>query len=65
MKILLTGINSKYIHSNLAIRYLKAYTKDLDAECIIREYTINDRMENSLESIIKEKADVVAFYGIC
>lgn len=61
MKILLTGINSKYIHSNLAIRYLKAYTKDLDAECIIREYTINDRMENILESIIKEKADVVAF----
>lgn len=61
MKILLTAINSKYIHSNLAVRYLKAYTKDLEAECKIREFTINDRIERILEEIISEKADVVAF----
>ena len=37
MKILLTTLNSKFIHTNLAIRYLKSYTKDLvDAD--IREY---------------------------
>ena len=29
MKILLTTLNSKFIHTNLAIRYLKSYTKDL------------------------------------
>ena len=33
MKVLLTAINSKFIHSNLAIRYLKAYTKDLNYDC--------------------------------
>lgn len=61
MKILLTGINSQYIHSNLAIRCLKAFTKDMDYEAKVKEFTINDRDENVLEQIIEEKARVVAF----
>ena len=61
MKILLTGINSKYIHSNLAVRYLRAYTKDLNFQGKIKEFTINDRLENILEGIMEEKPDVVAF----
>ncbi|ELC8441526.1 DUF4080 domain-containing protein [Clostridium perfringens] len=61
MKILLTAINSKYIHSNLAVRYLKAFTKDLDFQGDIKEFSINDRVENILEGIIEEKPEVVAF----
>lgn len=61
MKILLTAINSKFIHSNLAVRYLKAFTDDLSYECSIREFSINDREEKILEEIIKEKPNVVAF----
>lgn len=61
MKVVLTALNSKFIHSNLAIRYLKAYTKDLNYECIIREFTINDRREKVLEQLIKEEPDVIAF----
>ena len=61
MKILLTAINSKFIHSNLAVRYLKAFTEDLSYECSIREFSINDRDEKILEEIIKEKPNVVAF----
>lgn len=61
MKVLLTAINSKFIHSNLAVRYLRAYTKDLDYEYKIREFTINDRRERILEEIIMEKPDIVAF----
>lgn len=61
MKVLLTAVNSKYIHSNLAVRYLKEFTRELDYECTIREFSINDRIENILEEIILEKADVVAF----
>lgn len=61
MKIVLVGINSKFIHSNLAIRYLKAFTKDLDYNCTLREFSINDRIEKILKEIIEEKADVVAF----
>ncbi len=61
MKVLLTAINSKYIHSNLAVRYLKSFTNDLDYEGKIREFTINDREERILEEIIREKPDIVAF----
>ncbi|MBU3194522.1 B12-binding domain-containing radical SAM protein [Clostridium algidicarnis] len=61
MKVLLVGINSKYIHSNLAIRYLKAFTKDLNFHCDTKEYTINERIENIVPSIMEEKADIIAF----
>lgn len=55
------AINSKYIHSNLAVRYLKAFTKDLDYECTIKEFSINDRIERIFENIIVEKANIVCF----
>lgn len=61
MKVLLTAINSKFIHSNLAVRYLKSFTEDLNYECKIREFSINDRDERVLEEIIKEKPNVVCF----
>lgn len=61
MKVLLTAVNAKYIHSNLAVRYLKAYTKDLDFECKIKEFSINDRVEKVFEKIIEEKPNMVAF----
>lgn len=61
MKVLITAIDSKFIHSNLAVRYLKSFTKDLDYEGKIKEFTINDREGRILEEIIKEKPDVVAF----
>lgn len=43
------------------MRYLKAFTKDLDFQGDIKEFSINDRVENILEGIIEEKPDVVAF----
>ncbi|MGN0027426.1 MAG: DUF4080 domain-containing protein, partial [Clostridium sp.] len=61
MKILLTALNSKFVHSNLAVRYLKAFTKEMNYQCKIREFSINDREEKILEEIIKERPNVVAF----
>lgn len=43
------------------MRYLKAFTKDLDFQGDIKEFSINDRVENIVEGIIEEKPDVVAF----
>jgi radical SAM superfamily enzyme YgiQ (UPF0313 family) len=61
MKVVLTAINAKYIHSNLALRYLKAYTEDLDYDCQIKEFSINDMEDRVLEEIMKEKPDVIGF----
>ena len=61
MKVLITAVDSKFIHSNLAVRYLKSFTRDMDYESKIKEFTINDREGRILEEIIKEKPDIVAF----
>lgn len=61
MKVVLTALNSQFIHSNLAVRYLKAYTRELDCDCIIKEFSINDRKEKVLEELIREKPDILAF----
>ena len=50
MKILLTAINAKYIHSNLAVYNLRAYAAHYakgmaDSDTVeIGEYTINNQM---------------------
>src|SRR5690554_4832088 len=60
MKVLLASLNAKYIHTNLAIRYLKAFCKDnKDIHIKIREFTINDQLQGILREIYKEKADVI------
>lgn len=63
MKYLLVAINAKYIHSNLAVysieAYLKKYLPALDVE--IAEYTINNNIEDILQSIYEKKSDIVGF----
>ena len=67
MKVLLTAINAKYIHSNLGVYCLKAYADEMlqhssdrpDIE--ICEYTINNQMEKILGDLYRRKPDVAAF----
>lgn len=57
MKTLLIAINSKYIHTNLAVRSLRAY-----ADCgEIREYTINENPSATLADIYRQKPDAALF----
>ena len=64
MRFLLCGINAKYIHSNLAIFSLKAYAdrkKIPGAEIILKEYTINNYVEDILQDLYEAKADIIIF----
>ncbi len=62
MKVLLCAINSKYIHSSLAVWYLAAAVKKYNnVDCEVFEATINEPKESVLERIISKKADLVAF----
>ena len=64
MKILLTAINAKYIHSNLAVYSLKAYAQSfLDAEThvALAEYTINQQTDEILMDIYRQKPDMLCF----
>lgn len=59
MKILLAALNSKFVHTNLALRYIKAVCSDFDIT--LKEYTINDLDESVLKGIYESGADVVCF----
>ena len=61
MKVLLTALNAKYIHSSLALRSLKAYADPEGKYTCIKEYTINNRVEFIVSDIYKEKPDYIGF----
>lgn len=61
MKILLVAINSKYIHSNLAVYSLQAYAREYCDEIQIAEYTINQQIDDILMDLYKKKPDVLCF----
>ncbi len=62
MKFLLVGINAKYIHSNPAIRSLKAYAGEENEKLIeTAEYTINHAAEEILADLYRRKPDVIGF----
>lgn len=61
MKIMLTTLNAKYIHSSLALRYLRSYAKAEFPDIELVEYTINDLTLNIVADINKRKPDLVAF----
>lgn len=59
MKVLLTAINAKYIHSNLAVYSLRAYAGKYAQQTEIAEYTINQTMDDILSDIYRKKPDIL------
>lgn len=60
MKLLLTAINAKYIHSNLAVYSLRAAAGS--RSCVeLAEFTINHRTEEILQELYLRKPDVLLF----
>ena len=61
MKLLLTAINAKYIHSNLAVYSLRASAGSIRDQVKLAEFTINHRTEEILRDIYRKKPDVLFF----
>ncbi len=61
MKTLITTLNSQYIHSNLAVKYLYSAVADDIKSVDLREYTINNEDSYVFGEIIKGDYDLVAF----
>ncbi|MFD1991395.1 B12-binding domain-containing radical SAM protein [Paenibacillus nicotianae] len=60
MKVVLSTLNAKYIHTSLAIRCLKAFSeKDFDIE--LAEFTIKDPVMNIVSDLFQRKPDVIGF----
>ncbi|MGL5122910.1 MAG: DUF4080 domain-containing protein [Fusobacteriaceae bacterium] len=61
-KYLLVAINSQYIHTNLAVRYLKKYVeKYSDKKLEIYETNINNHLPNIIKDIFEKKSEIIIF----
>ena len=60
MKVLLTTLNSKFSHINIALYYLKNSIDNM-CECSIKNYTINDSLDKIMSSILSYDSDVICF----
>ncbi|MEW9122035.1 MAG: B12-binding domain-containing radical SAM protein, partial [Thermotaleaceae bacterium] len=62
MKVLLTTLNAKYIHTSLALRYLFNYSKEAFSRNItLQEYTINHSSDYILGEIYKGDFQIICF----
>ena len=60
MKTIITTLNSKYIHTSLALRllYVASYHRfDVD----FKEYTIKDSLEHIVDDLLERNCDIIAF----
>ena len=62
MKFLLAALNAKYIHSNLALRYLSRFQNNNQKHHVeTMEFTINQRLDFIAEELFRKQPDVVLF----
>lgn len=61
MRILLTAINAKYIHSNLAVYSLKASAGEYEPQVELAEFTINHQEETIFGGIYRRKPELLLF----
>ena len=61
MNVVLSTLNSKFIHSSLALRYLKAYGEAHGQAYDIVEYTINMPVLHILSDITAHDIDILGF----
>ncbi len=61
MKILLTTLNSKYVHSNLALKYLYTVTAGEYSDLDVREFTINNDPNYIYTELVRANYDMICF----
>ena len=60
MNALLLAINSKYIHTNLAVRYLKEYARQHGIDHVdFEEYTINQHLPFIIDQVYRRRPPVL------
>ena len=60
MEVLLSALNASFVHSSLALRYLRSYCED-EFKIEISEYTINQHSDDIAAEIYKANPDVLGF----
>ena len=61
MRILLVALNAKYVHTNLALRYLRDGINADFPNNLLLEFSINDHLDRIAGEIYEAKPDVIGF----
>ena len=59
MKVVLATLNAKYIHSSLALKYLKVACDSVHSDIVTKEYTINNEVLEILSDVYSEQPDII------
>jgi len=63
-KLHFIALNSKYVHTNIALRYIKAYVEKYAVsknKILLSEFTINNTLDQILEKLYMTQADYIVF----
>jgi Fe-S oxidoreductase len=60
MNVVVATLNAKYIHTSLALRYLKSFAQD-EFDVQIAEFTIKDPAMSIVADLFERKPDVIGF----
>ncbi len=61
MKALFVAVNAKYVHTNIAVRYLSEFCRRAGEECDFCEFTINEPKDGILEKLYMSDYDMYGF----
>ncbi|MFZ3132568.1 MAG: B12-binding domain-containing radical SAM protein [Desulfosporosinus sp.] len=61
MRVLLVALNAKYVHTSLALRYLCSEVNAVYPDVLLREFSINDRLDRIAGELYEARADVIGF----
>jgi radical SAM superfamily enzyme YgiQ (UPF0313 family) len=59
--IVLTTLNSRYIHASFSLRYLFANLGEVQPQAMIREFTIHDRATDVVEKLLTGEPRIIGF----
>jgi len=59
MKVVLSTLNAKFIHSSFALKYLEAVCRPVCPEVVRKEYTINNELLTILSDLYQEQPAIV------
>ena len=61
MKTVLATLNSKFVHTSLALRSIRRYAAEKGVDVDVEEYTINADPDDIVASLVGRQADVYGF----
>lgn len=61
LRVLLVAVNAKYVHTNLALRYLREEIRVVYPDVMLQEFSINEHLDEIAGEIYEAKADVIGF----